>query len=405
MATYQRSSRPRATAGLLTAATCALLAADHASAQWTIEPRVRAGAEFDDNATLAIRTDEEISLDGLLFDVSANFGYDAARTEFDLEPLVRSNNYSDNPELESTDVFVGSRLTHQLQSSNLALRVNYDRQTTRTGERADADFNEELDDFIGDDSGQVGTVGMREKWRFRPAWFFDISNVTRIGAELEYTDVQYDEDFAGLLEDYTDSRIDLNYERDVSDRTTTLVRLTGRVYDADADMAEEITGYGGQVGLRHELSPTTRVTALVGVEDTDTASAEPVGEVTVIRRLETISISAQFRRNLNASGVGRVSVRDQINVNFTRQLSERFTAGIGVRAYRTERLEDDTFTGTPAARDYVQLRSSFVWNITRDFAFEADYRYTILDRSNVTGESSNSNRIGFWLIYQPNAIN
>ena len=382
-----------------------LIAGGSAQAQWSFDPVLRAGAESDDNATLTVRTDEEINLEGILLEAIAGLAYEAPRTNFSLQPRVRSNNYSDNPEAESTDVFVASRWTHQTQSSAFGLRVNFDQQTARTAERADTDFDEDIDDITGDDSGRVGTFGKRDKWRFRPSFAYGISDVSTLSAELDYIDVQYDDVFAGILEDYQDLRMNLEYRQDVSDRTTTIVELTGRQYESAATAVDDITGYGARVGVERALSETTRLTALVGVEDTDIGSAEPVGEIALRRRLETINIVAQYRRSINASGVGRVSLRDQINVNFTRQLNERLAAGIGARVYRVERLEDDTFMGGDAGRDYVQLRSNIVWNFTPQLAFEADYRYTILDRSNTFGESSNSNRIAFWLVYRPNAVN
>ena len=382
----------------------ALMAGEAAQAQWTFDPVLRVGAESDDNATLTVRTDEEISLDGFLAEAIAGLSYEAPRTNFSFQPRVRSNNYSDNPEAESTDVFVASRWTHETQSSTFGLRVNFDQQTARTAERANTDFDEELDDITGDDSGRVGSFGKRDKWRFRPSWAFGVSDVTTLNAELDFIDVQYGSAFAGILEDYQDARLNLAYRQDVSDRTTAIVELTGRQYESDAATVEDVTGYGALVGVERALSETTRLTALIGVEDTDIASAEPVGEIALRRRLETINIVAQYRRSLNASGVGRVSVRDQINVNFTRQLNQRLSAGIGARVYRVERLEDDTFMGD-AGRDYVQLRSNIVWNFTPTFSFEADYRYTILDRSNTLGESSNSNRIAFWFVYRPNNVN
>ena len=227
----------------------ALMAGESAHAQWTFDPVLRAGAEFDDNATLTVRTDEELSLEGLLLEASAGIAYEAPRTTFSLVPRVRSNNYSDDPEVESTDIFVTSRYSHQTQSSAFGLRIDFDQQTARTAERADTDFEEELDDISGDDSGQVDRFGNRNKWRFRPSWAYGVSNVTTVSAELDYIDVQYDDEFAGLLNDFNDARLDLAYRRDVSDRTTAIVELTGRQFESDADMAEDVTGYGALVGF------------------------------------------------------------------------------------------------------------------------------------------------------------
>jgi hypothetical protein len=42
--------------------------------------------------------------------------------------------------------------------------------------------------------------------------------------------------------------------------------------------------------------------------------------------------------------------------------------------------------------------------VTTYFAIEADYRYTVLDRTGQTGESANSNRVNLWFVYQPNTV-
>jgi hypothetical protein len=90
-----------------------------------------------------------------------------------------------------------------------------------------------------------------------------------------------------------------------------------------------------------------------------------------------------------------------INLNFSRRLNDRITAGIGVRAYTTTALEEGTFTIDE--RDYLQLRGQFIWNLSRTFALEANYRYTILNRE-LLGEAANSNNIMVFLNWRPNAV-
>ena len=100
-----------------------------------------------------------------------------------------------------------------------------------------------------------------------------------------------------------------------------------------------------------------------------------------------------------ASGAGRMAERDAININLTRQLHDRFSTGLGVRAYTSKPI-DFTGAGSAFGRDYVQLTARFTWNITRTFAFQTSYRYTILNRE-VLGESANSNQVLAWLIFRP----
>ena len=153
------------------------------------------------------------------------------------------------------------------------------------------------------------------------------------------------------------------------------------------------------------VSRNTRIRVLVGVEGADNESGgrdlEPVADVSLVRRLQTITLLAQYRRSISGGGAGTLSSRDEINLNFTRRLSERVSAGLGVRAYATNALEGDVVNFDE--RDYVQLRAQFTWNLTRTWFLEADYRYTFLNRQ-LIGESGNSNDVTIWLSYRPTAI-
>ena len=88
------------------------------------------------------------------------------------------------------------------------------------------------------------------------------------------------------------------------------------------------------------------------------------------------------------------------NLSMTKQFSERFNGGLGVRAYTTDQLSSDP--GNFQERDYAQLRAQLSYALSRTFLVEADYRYTYIDRSTVTG-NGRSNSIILWLTWQPNA--
>jgi hypothetical protein len=107
---------------------------------------------------------------------------------------------------------------------------------------------------------------------------------------------------------------------------------------------------------------------------------------------------AQYRRSISGGGFGNLAARDQINVNFTRRLSELISAGLGVRAYQTNALHDAAVTFDE--RDYIQLRSQITWHMTRTWSVDVNYRYTFIDRSEL-GESANSNNVTIWVNYRP----
>ncbi|MCG8370822.1 MAG: hypothetical protein MJA32_09965 [Proteobacteria bacterium] len=375
--------------------------------QWEFEPIVRVGGEYDDNATLSIRTDDEVELTGLLADLRAVARYSSATTTFDVQPRVVLREYDADRDVaqdfDAEDVFLRSTLRHRGRSITAGFRAFYDRQKVRTAERAISDLDiDDPDDVTEDDTARVVLSGTRDKIRLVPYLSYDLSAVTTIGADFVFSDVQYDDVIAGSLSDYTDTRLNLNFRRKMSDRTASLLTVTGRTFSPEGGAAADINGYGIQAGFERELSATTRVTALAGIEDADgsdsSQSPEFVSTVTLQRNLETIAMFARYRRSINASGAGALSVRDTLNLNFRRRLSEKVSAGLGVRTYRQRGKEDAQNVND---RDYIQLQSNVQWYLAPSLVAEMSYRYTVSDRSEAIGERSNSNQVNLWFIYQP----
>jgi hypothetical protein len=375
---------------------------------WRFEPIIRVGGEFDDNATLDIRTDEEVELQGYLLDFLADINYRSPKSTFFVQPRFLLRNYPDETDFDSEDVFLRSRYQFDGAANTLGFRVNFDRQSVRTGERADADL--EVDDpaeIPDNDTGRTLRFGTRDKWRISPFWRYELSNTSSIGAEVNYVDARYDDVIGDLLVDYTDTRINMEFRRSFSPITTGVLTLTGRQYESGSgDSQNNIDGVGALVGFEHELTQNVDFRAMIGLEDTDQdgpdTDPEVVGNATLVRNLETIRMLAEYRRSISASGASRVEIRDTVNFNFSRRLSEKISAGLGVRAYQSRGKGG---TQIDSDRNYVQLRSSFTWNVTTYFAIEADYRYTVIDRrGGEFAESANSNRVNLWFVYQPNTV-
>ena len=389
---------------------CTLVAAfsisNTASAQdWRFEPIIGAALSLDDNATLAIRTDQEVELEGILLDGRANIRYSSPRTSFFMQPRVVLRNYPDEPDFDTDDYYLRSQYSFTTQSNTFGFRVNYDDQSVRNAERSDADLDiDDPDELTNDDSGRILLFGRRSKWRIAPYWQYQLSAKSSLGASLDYYDVGYDDVFAGLLTDYSDTRLNLGYVRSISNVSKFRVTATTRKYQAD-NAADDVTGVGAMVGFDRSLSQKLALTAMIGLEDTDTAGVstdpEVVGYVRLMRNLQTIRLFAQYTRSIYATGSGRLSVRDSLNVNFRRRLNDKISAGLGVRAYQSVGTTD---AASIDDRNYIQIQANFQWYLSKSFIVETDYRYTILDRTGTLTESSNANQVSLWLIWQPNTV-
>jgi hypothetical protein len=369
-------------------------------AEWIIDPQIRAAANFDDNAALSFRTDNEESISGYILEGSARFAYRSEVTDFFVTPILRFRDYGD-PRFDEEEQFVRMQFDRETQRNDFRIRANYDREAIRTAERSDADLEtEDPDDIRDEGTARVFLQGRRERIELTPKWTYRASDTSSLSMGLTYRDIQYENKFAGLLNDYTNGRANVSYQNAWSPRYSAIVRGTYRLFNPDG--GDEVTGYGLSAGVVGELSENTRLRVLAGFETTENEIGEsvrkPVGDVSLVRRLQTITLLAQYRRSISGGGSGTVSSRDEINLNLTRRLNERISAGLGVRAYATNALEGDVVNFDE--RDYVQLRAQFIWNLSRTWFVDANYRYTFVNEQ-LVGESANSNEVTIWLSYQP----
>jgi hypothetical protein len=377
------------------------------AAEWRVEPIVRVAGEIDDNADLTFLTVDERELTGYLAELRAKFAYTSPLTEFTATPRFLSRNYGD-PDFDSNDHFLRFDYRRQFRSSTLRIRGNYGRELARTGERADAaDLDvEDPDEVPTDDSGRVFIRGYRQRLNIAPQYTYRISSVSSLGVSIAHTETQYEDDLAPILSDYSDTRSNLTYSRDWSRRNTAIFTGTFRTYDSECSSCDDsIVGYGIRAGVENRISETTTLRAIVGAENTEletgTSKVSPVANIGIYRQLETIRLLAQYQRVISGGGGGTLLARDIVNLNFRRELSDRISGGLGVRAYETTALEEGQITIDE--RDYIQLRALFMWNMTQNFSMELDYRYTVLDRE-VIGESANSNNIMLWFSWRPTPI-
>ena len=374
------------------------------AAEWRIAPLIRVAGEFDDNAILTTRTDVDADISGYLIDASAKFAYASETTDFFVTPRLRKRDYGD-PLFDSDDQFLPFNFNHDTQTSNFRIWGEYSREGVRTAERADADLEvEDPDEIADDETGRVSVRGRRERLYINPSWTYRMSRVSSIRLDLGFSDVSYDGVLASLLTNYSDARVSASYLRNWSPRNTAI--LTAGYRQFEPEESNKLTGTGLGAGFERRLTETTRLRALIGLEDTtdevtNQSDTNWVADISLTRNLQTITMLAQYRRTISGGGIGSLSTRDALNLNFTRKLSDRISAGFGVRAYREERLNDTAIIFEE--KDYIQLRARLTWQLSRNLSLDANYRYTFIDRSGL-GESANSNNITIWLNYRPNPI-
>lgn len=378
------------------------------NAEWLFDPIARVGWDYDDNASMSIRTDGEEKISGPVAEASVEMRNDGETSYLSLRPMFRSRNYQqDEYNRDSDDGFVKMRWGRNTQTNNLSFSGDYANESVRTAELATADFDFESDpgDIADDDTGRVGLRQRRERLRLLPRWTYQFSDVSSILTEVNFLDVAYeDQPVETNLYDYTDSRFSFSYRHALSETNIGIFSLTGRSYQTD-NIGGDSSGFGFSAGINRRMSETTQLRALLGVEQTEIDNPtspeqedlDPsfVTEVSLLRQLETTRLLAQYRQRIAASGRGGLRRRSEVTLSLARDLNEKISAGIGFRAYTI-----DSIQGTTKEQDYVRLTGQFTWRITPAISMEAGYIHTLLDRRDL-GESANSNRFTLWLSYRP----
>lgn len=386
-------------AALLASALAWASAAD--AAEWSIGPFVSVAGDYDDNAGLQSRTDQEEKISGFIGEFGADVGYRSDLYNLRVIPRIVSRRYPGDSDFDNDDQFVNYRFTRQTRNGSWGVSGRFIRDYIRTGERAYVDFEaddpEELED---DDSGRVGARDRRLRWSVAPRLQTRLSEQSYLDTRIRYTKTDYDQTLETRLVDYETARAEARYSRIIDRRTTGIVEVDGLWYSAE-DTPDDSMSYGLQLGFRRDLSETTSFELLGGLSSSerDEGGNETnwIGEANLVRRLETIRLTAQYRRSISGTGSGTLTRRDQVNVAFTRRLTDLFTAGLGFLAYTTNSVEDVEFD----ERDYAQLRAQFIWKLTRTFDLETNYRWTLIDREDEDGTGT-SNGITLWLHYRPN---
>ena len=259
------------------------------------------------------------------------------QTYFSVRPILRTRNYGDDSGLNSDDQFL--RLNARFDGARhfFGILGDYSREGVRTAELADADLDTDIDpDDIADDQSGLNFIGTRrERYKLTPRWSYRLSEVSSIFASWNYLTVAYEETPGrNDLFDYTDNRLRLSYRRMLSARNDVVFSVTARDFETERFGGDKQT-FGFSGGFVHSVSERTQFRANVGVEAFEEDPALEVSEnpdpqgifdISLVHRLETIRLLAQYRRRVNATGRGDLSRRDEVNLRLTRDLNDRFHA-------------------------------------------------------------------------------
>lgn len=387
------------------------------AAEYYIEPSVAARYEFDNNRSLR---QDAASASTWRFSPSVAFGRLTPNSEVRGAARVDVNE-SNREEVDSTDVYAGLFPVYRTERSEWSLDTTYRRDTTlRTNILEPAFIKEpplgaEIPDPDPDDvQREDPDLGLRRQEVQRnvvlvsPQWNRELSPRRNLGLSYTYIDTFYgDAEGSGLVDRnrLVDSRrhlgrASLSYRFSEVDDVSV---FTG-FQNFQNERNREFDTYRIGFGLNHRFSETLATTLNVGPEYTDRSDGKDdfgysVG-FGVNKKLESSQLAVVFRRGVAPNEAGDALERNQVDIRWFGDLSERWSFSLLARAFQNESGSSGSGTGSASNdRYYAQVEPRISYRISEDLSCELGYRLRWEDEDSPEGGSAFAHAGLFGVIY------
>ncbi len=406
-----RNSRARLAVRLAcaAAAACATPAA-FADIDWVFDPRIEAGAVYNDNYRLTDQRGQEIEVKG--GDIDAALGIRGAdqRSQYALTPRIRSTFFPDASSEEATDYYLGGSAENRTQRFLSKLQAQFADESVVSSELLAADFpGLGLGQTVSGDTGLVTVRNRRRLITVNPDFSYDWTTRRHVVFGVAYVDVKYQDQVAQQVgfKDY-DGYAGLLW--DVSQRHTFSVRVTGDRFTPD-DNTQDINTGGVVAEWRTAASAITSYYFRLGVNHSDRnatdtqpglSSTNLNGGLGAEWHFQATQLVLDAMQTTAPSGSGTVVERDEVRFRLVRTFQPRLSGFVALRGIRTNGLGNEVVSVRD--RKYAAGSTGFEWRANRQFSLHGEYDYTWQKFADQPNDAS-SNGVIVSVIYEPRRLN
>lgn len=366
------------------------------AANWEFAPRVEGGYRYSDNYRLDL-PGAEIEVSGAEMDGRFTVRTIDPRLQMELSPRVRATYFPDEPEEDSTDYSLRASVADVTPRRRVGILGDFAREDVIRSELPDAQTGGDLGDPQPGDAGRVQQRNRRNYLRVQPFFGYDVSQRSRVELDAHYLLAEFDEEFIGAQQDFSELAGTVGFAFRYSERST----LTLRGVVSQYETAFETDAYGGHAEWGHDFSPNSRMYIRLGAQQTEPENG--ISDTNVIAGVggrwssPRNALFLDVTRSVGPIAAGTVVERHQFRVLLDHDVSPRLSLLLGARASRDEELEG---LGARPTREYAIAEAGFEWRIVRAFALTARYNYRWQEYEDEPSDrSANGFLIG--LVYEP----
>jgi hypothetical protein len=377
---------------------CAALGAgaNAAAANWEFAPRVEGGYRYSDNYRLDI-PGAEIDVAGAELDGMFTVRTVDPRLQAEISPRIRSTYFPDESDLDSTDYSLHASIADVTPRRRAGVVGDFSREDVIRSELPDAETGGDLGDPQAGDSGRVLQDNQRTYVRIQPFFGYDVSQRSRVELNAHYMQSEFDDEFVGVQQDFSEAAGTVGYAFRYSERSTIAIRGVVSQYDTDF----KTDAYGAHAEWGHDFSPQSRMYIRLGAQQTEPENGQ--SDTNVIGGLggrwssQRNALFLDLTRSVGPIAAGTVVERHQLRVLLDHDVSPRLSLLLGARASRDEEIEG---FATRPTREYAVAEAGFEWRILRSFAITGTYNYRWQEYEDEPSDrSANGFMIG--LVYEP----
>lgn len=397
---FRTSGFPLAAAAITIAFAGAVAPQAHAEA-WQVDPSFNIRTGYDDNIRLRDGDDDSAIETRIGGNLELARLSEVSETRAYVRAAYIGYTSADDDSLDNTESYtVGFNSRYKpAELQGLELAIEYVGDTV-----GGSGVEPEDPASVNIDTGLVSTQVDRSTLRVQPRWQMELSELSSIGLNYSYEDVEFDTDpGASFLQDYDFHRLGGYYSYKWSETSAVKPQLEYAQYESET--GEEVDSIQLRIGYEKRLTETSRFSASVGGHTTEITqgmdSADDSGvlyDLNYDKQTERTYSSLRLERLLAPSGEGELLETDQLSASISTRLRERVLVAVYASYFITQDAFSDAFT--LPERKYAIVMPSVSYEVLQHWQLGLQYRFRWSD-DDARPSDVKSNGMFLTLSYQP----
>lgn len=379
------------------------------AAEWSAEPSIRAGGEYNDNLRLTIQPHDTVK--GT--EISPKLGLSARSDIWQMgvgAELIHKR-YSGDSELDRDDKLFNFSSSYKTERSQWGLGGTKSKSSILADRQIDVN------------TGLIQVQRDQDARSISPSWSWMMTELTQLKLSYAVSDVSYTNGESLGLYDYRSQAIASRITREFSQQNSGLIDVgysffrvpkTGvesrntsvqagfiRIFSEDssgsltAGLRQTATFVpGGLPTYAYDKNGAIFQTGVSTSQHADSTSS--VYNASLEQLMNNVRVSITLRRALDPGSNGNQAKTDYFGLNLERPLSARFTAYLSAYAYKVSTITS-TISGTD--RKLYQVEPRVRWKWTPELSVDTTYRFTHLKRAS-EDSAAEANAVYLTLVYQ-----